>query len=86
MYIHTGDECDSYYLFDIINDPREINNLAETEPKLIQELLHCYNKYCQEPCDTQDQGYHSKQALPTHVNVCTYMYEHGGFWQSWKSV
>ena len=63
-----GDDCDPYCLFDIVNDPRELNNLAKTQPKLMQELLQCYNKYSQEPYDTQDQGYHSNEDLPSDMS------------------
>ena len=82
----TGDDCDPYCLFDIVNDPRELNNLAKTEPKLMQELLQRYNKYSQEPRDMQDQGYHSNEDLPSDPNACQYMREHGGYWQSWKNT
>ncbi len=81
-----GDDCDPYCLFDIVTDPREKNNLAKNEPKLLKELLDRYNKIGDEPRDMQDQGYHTQDALPVDNEACKYMSENGGYWRPWKNT
>ena len=79
----TGENCDPYCLYNIVQDPGEHNELSKTEPEKLQELLQHYNAYAKEPRDMQDQGYHSGH-LPVYNNACKYMNENGGYWQPWK--
>ena len=79
----TGENCDPYCLYNIVQDPGEHNELSKTEPEKLQELLQHYNAYAKEPRDMQDQGYHSGH-LPVYDNACKYMNENGGYWQPWK--
>ena len=81
-----GDDCDPYCLFDIMEDPREKNNLAKTETKLLKEMLDRYNKIGDEPRDMQDQGYHTEESLPIDKNACKYMTEKGSYWQPFRNV
>ena len=79
-----GPNCDPYCLYDIINDPREQNDLSKSETTILDNMLKRYNKYKDEPRDMQDQGYHSTTELPVDDDACDYMAKHGGYWQPWK--
>jgi len=78
--------CDPYCLYDIVNDPREKEDLTEKEPDLLKKLLALYNAYSDEPRYMQDQGYHNDSSLPTNDNVCQYMADHGGYWRPLTNV
>ena len=34
----------------------------------------------------QDQGYHSDAELPRANEACTYMHQHGDYWQPWMQT
>ena len=79
-----GGNCEPYYLYDIVKDPYEHNDLSESEPELLQEMLQHYNAYAKEPRDMQDQGYHSFKELPrADDQACDFMQKHGGYWRPW---
>ena len=81
----TGKDCDPYCLYNIVNDPTERQDLANTQPDILKQMLDRYNKYSKEPRDMQDQGYHNND-LPRDQYACTYMAKHGGYWRPWKNV
>lgn len=80
----SGEDCDPYCLYNIISDPSEKNNLVNTKPNLLQEMLSKYHAYSKEPRDMQDQGYHTREELPFLNSVCEYMTKYGGYWRPWK--
>ena len=77
--------CRPYCLYNIMKDPRELNDLVEKEPEKLQELIEHYNRYGEEPREMQDQGYHRNSDLPVFDDACEYMTEHGGYWQPWNN-
>ncbi len=82
----TDDDCDPYCLYDIVNDPGEKNDLANSDKKMLQEMLDKYNAYSKEPSSMQDQGYHNDGSLPVLKNACQYMKDNGGYWRPWKNI
>ena len=84
---HDGpkrDNCNPNCLYDIINDPTEKNNLAESKPDIVKQLQEMYNAFSKEPRSMQDQGYHTDQEVPVFDDAVKYMLEHGGYWRPWK--
>ena len=79
-----GGNCNSNCLYDIVNDPSEKNDLAETEPDILKRMLEKYNAYSKEPRSMQDQGYHTSGEVPIFKDACKYMAENGGYWRPWK--
>ena len=79
-----GENCDPHCLYNIIEDPGEHNELSSKEPDLLQKLLNQYNTYSKEQREMQDQGFHYAADLPKDNAACSYMKEHGEFWQPWK--
>ena len=82
----TGEDCDPYCLFNLVQDPYEHKNLADVEEDTLKKLLDRYNSYSKEPREMQDQGYHSDAEMPTDPNACKYMNQHGGYWQPWRNL
>ena len=80
----VGNNCDPYCLYDIVKDPYEHTDLSKSEASIFSEMIKRYKKYGEEPRDQQDQGYHSDSELPTDKNACSYMKNHGTYWQPWK--
>ena len=80
----NGDDCDPYCVYNVVKDPEERHNLAKEQPDLLKSLLDRYNEYSKEPRNMQDQGYHSAEDVPVFKDACTYMQEHGGYWQPWE--
>ncbi len=81
----NGTDCDSYCLYDILNDPTEKNDLSKAQPDILKELLEKYNVYSKEPRSMQDQGYHKSGDVPKLKDACTYMAANGGYWRPWKN-
>ena len=79
-----GGNCDPYCLYDIVNDPSEKNDLSATENTVLNKMIERYQWYGKEPRDMQDQGYHFQTDLPIDSDACSYMVDHGGYWQPWK--
>ena len=79
-----GDNCNPNCLYDIINDPTEKNNLAESKPDVVKQLQDMYNAFSKEPRSMQDQGYHTDQEVPVFDDAVKYMLDHGGYWRPWK--
>ena len=79
-----GENCDPYCLYNIVDDPSEHKELSQKEPEILKKMLKQYNEYAKEPRDMQDQGVHSEADLPTDNTACTYMKQHGEYWQPWK--
>ncbi len=79
-----GENCDPYCLYNIVDDPSEHDELSSKEPDMLQKLLERYNSYAKEPRDLQDQGYHDPDEIPVFEGVCSYIKNHGGYWQPWK--
>ena len=73
--------CEPYCLYNIVKDPKELDNLVEKEPEKLKELIKRYNSFGGEPGEMQDQGYHSNFELPVFSDACEYMASHGGYWQ-----
>ena len=48
----------------LVQDPNEQKNLADTEKDTLNKLLDKYYQYSKEPRDMQDQGYHDTAKLP----------------------
>ena len=82
----TGEDCNPYCLFNLIDDPEERKNLAGIEKDTLKKLLDRYNSYSKEPREMQDQGYHKVPDLPTDPNACQYMKQHGGYWRPWRNL
>lgn len=76
--------CTPYCLYNIVEDPREVNDLVQTEPRKLLEMIEHYNRYGKEPREMQDQDYHKNSDLPNFETACEYMNEHGGYWQPWN--
>ena len=81
-----AEDCDSYCLYDIVNDPEERENLVDTEPDKLKELLDMYHAYSKEPRDMQDKGYHTYSSLPVFNGACKYMAQNGGYWRPWTNL
>ena len=81
----VGSNCDPYCLYNIVKDPREIQDLTKTEPDIFKMMLDRYNSHAKENQEMMDQGYHSGD-LPRFADACKYMAEHGGYWRPWVNV
>ena len=79
-----GENCDPHCLYNIVQDPNEHNELSSKEPEMVKKLLDKYNEYSKEPRDMQDQGFHQNSDLPHDSTACSYMKQHGQYWQPWK--
>ena len=82
----SGKDCDPYCLFNLVQDPNERKNLADTEKDTLNKLLDKYNQYSKEPRDMQDQGYHNTAKLPKDPDACPYMHRNGGYWRPWRNL
>ena len=82
----VGNDCDPYCLYNIVEDPRETQDLTKTKPDILQMMLDRYNSHAKEPQDRLDQGYHNPNECPTFAEACQYMKEHGSYWQPWVNV
>ena len=79
-------DCDPYCLFDIIQDPKEKQDLSKVKPDVLKMMLDRYNSHAKEPQDMLDQGWHIKQEVPVSKEACKYMTDHGGYWRPWVNV
>ncbi len=79
-----GDNCNPNCLYDIVKDPTEKNDLSQTMPDTVKQLLDKYNAYSKEPRSMQDQGIHSSRDIPQFSGACQYMTSKGGYWRPWK--
>ena len=79
-----GENCNPHCLYNIVEDPGEHNELSLKEPDVLQKLLNQYKEYSKEQRDMQDQGFHYPADLPKDNAACSYMKEHGEYWQPWK--
>lgn len=82
----TGEDCNPYCLYNIVEDPGEKINLVEKEPEKLKEMLDMYNAYSKEPRDMQDMGYHNASSLPVFKDACKHMSERGGYWRPWLNT
>ena len=82
----TGEDCNPYCLFILVEDPEERKNLADTEKASLEKLLDRYNSYSKEPREMQDQGYHNTTELPIDPNACQYIQQHGGYWRPCRNL
>ena len=67
-----------------MEDPSEHKELSQQEPDILKKMIKQYNEYAKEPRDMQDQGVHNEADLPMDKSACTYMKQHGEYWQPWK--
>ena len=51
---------------------------------MLKKMIKQYNEYAKEPRDMQDQGVHNEADLPMDDTACSYMKQHGEYWQPWK--
>ena len=79
-----GGNCHPYCLYNIVTDPQEKKELSSSEPEVFKRMLEKYNHYSKEDRNQQDQGYHTDAQVPADNKACSYMKEHGGYWQPWK--
>ena len=79
-----GGNCDPYCLYNIVDDPREKNDLSTSETTVLNDMLKRYQEYGKESRIMQDQGYHSMSDIPVDDDACNYMADHGSYWQPWK--
>ena len=82
----TGEDCDPYCLYDIVNDPQEKQDLSGKSPDMLKQMLAKYNAYSKESSSMQDQGYHNDSSLPVFKDACQYMKSNGGYWRPWKNT
>ena len=77
--------CDPNCLYNIVEDPKELNDLSTTKPDVLKRLLDVYNSYSSEPQSSRDQGYHTEGDLPNdEKNACATLKAQGGYWRPWK--
>ena len=76
----TGEDCDPYCLYDIVNDPTEKNNLVDKDQDMLKVMVEKYNNYSKDPPSNYDGS-----LLPINKDACKYMVDHGGYWRPWKN-
>ena len=79
-----GENCDPYCLYNIVDDPSERKELSQQQPDILKKMVKQYSEYAKEPRDMQDQGVHYEADLPVDDTACSYMKQHGEYWQPWK--
>ena len=64
----TGDDCDPYCLYDIVNDPTEKNNLGDKDQDMLKVMVEKYNNYSKDPPSNYGDSH-----LPINKDACKYM-------------
>ena len=82
----VGPDCDPYCLYNIVEDPREQQDLSKAKPDILKMLVDRYNSHAKENQNMMDQGYHSAKDLPHFAGACQYMANGGGYWRPWVNV
>ena len=82
----VGPDCDPHCLYNIIEDPREQQDLSKVKPDILKMMVDRYNIHAKEPQDMMDQGIHIAKDRPHFAGACQYMAKRGGYWRPWVNV